>query len=133
MLNQLIATHGPPTCTLPIPEMSAKTPWDRDVLAGRKTVEGRVLRWRRRGKWTTNRKVEAIAPPGTWFPNAQNWGSNTQNKHEERNSAARHGFLSRKQSYNTPFLGSRLSLGAQEAMSPGLVAVELANIVQTPF
>ena len=27
----------------------------------------------------------------------------------------------------------RLSLGAQEAMSPGLVAVELANIVLTPF
>ena len=73
-LNQLVAAHGPPTCTLPIPEMSAKTPWDRDVLAGRKTVEGRVLRWRRRGKWTTNRKVEAIAPPGTWF---QWWTTDT--------------------------------------------------------
>ena len=54
-------------------------------------------------------------------------------KHEERNSAARHGFLSRKKSCSTPFLGSRLSMGAQEAMSPGLVAVELANIVLTPF
>ena len=40
-----------------------------------------------------------------------------------------HGFLSRKMSCSTPFLGSRLSLGAQEAMSPGFVAVELANIV----
>ena len=53
-----------------------------------------------------------------------------QNKHQERNSAARHGFLSRKKSCSTPFLGSRLSLEAQEAMSP--IAVELGDIVLTP-
>ena len=47
--------------------MSARAPWDRAIIAGTKTVEGRVASWRRRGKWVDNKKVVALNSPKKWF------------------------------------------------------------------
>ena len=69
LLRELIAAHGAPACdgTIPLIEMSARAPWDRAIIAGTKTVEGRVASWRRRGKWVDNKKVVALNSPNTWF------------------------------------------------------------------
>ena len=45
---------------IPLPKITCAGPWDRYILEGTKTVDGRVAYWRKGDRWVPNTAVRPI-------------------------------------------------------------------------
>ena len=72
-LRALLADGRCCEASIPLPEVTAKGPWDRYILGKdvgghivQKTIDGRVARWYRDGNWVANNRLSALTVGG-WY------------------------------------------------------------------